>query len=147
MIKKLLTYIFSLILFFTFALPANAQTFGVPLTYSGFGLPYGTWYQGVYHNGIDFAADCGTPIYASNYGTITYAGWDWTGYGYRVDITNGDDVQLYAHLQYIDVWSGTVKKGQYIGDVGNTGWSEGCHLHFELWWKGMSVNPRVTLGI
>lgn len=147
MIKRAVTLLLSVVFFLTFTTSAYAHAFGVPVNYGSYGLEYGDWYQGVLHNGLDFSSDCGTPIYASNHGTITYAGWDWTGYGNRLDITEGDDNQLYAHLQYIHKWSGYVKKGEYIGDVGNTGWSTGCHLHFELWWQGYPVNPRLPLGI
>lgn len=95
------------------------------------------------HDGIDIAGlGCGSPIYAINSGVITYASW-YPGYGNQVEITHGSGyTSTYAHMNSILVANGqTVKKGQQIGTMGNTGYSFGCHLHFETQRYGTLVNP------
>ncbi len=86
------------------------------------------------HTGIDYACPIGTPILASEAGTVTSIGKLNTGYGYYVMVRHNDgNTTLYAHLSKISVktWE-TVKKGQNIGLSGNTGNSTGPHLHFEV---------------
>lgn len=93
--------------------------------------------QGLHgHNGIDFGAPRGTPIYASADGTVIVArnaGWN-GGYGNYVVITHANGTQtLYAHLVNAIVTPGqTVDAGQVIGYMGSTGKSTGVHLHFEV---------------
>ena len=86
------------------------------------------------HTGIDYGCPMHTPILASNEGTVMAAGWDVTGYGFRVIIRHPDDMAtLYAHLDSISVNIGDkVKQGQEIGISGNTGKTTGPHLHFEV---------------
>lgn len=81
--------------------------------------------------------DCGEPVYAAANGTITYAADAGTGWGNVVIIThtlpNRLKVQtLYGHLDTITKTSGTVKKREKIGTVGNANGRYLCHLHFEL---------------
>lgn len=94
------------------------------------------------HNGVDLAADPGTPIYASAAGTVTYAGWA-SGYGLVVYIDHGSGVQTrYGHCSKLLVKAGDkVKKGDKIALVGNTGDSTGPHCHFEVRVDGEAVNP------
>lgn len=94
--------------------------------------------QGLHgHNGIDFAAPIGTPIYAAAGGTVIIAksddGWN-GGYGNYVVIKHSNGAQtLYAHMTSVNVSSGeSVSQGNQIGTVGNTGKSTGAHLHFEV---------------
>ena len=94
--------------------------------------------QGLHgHNGIDFAAPVGTPIYAAAGGTVLIAkaddGWN-GGYGNYVVIKHSNGAQtLYAHMTDVFVSAGSsVKQGAQIGTVGNTGKSTGAHLHFEV---------------
>lgn len=108
---------------------------------------YGTRIDPIYgtarfHAGMDFAADIGTPIYATGDGTITYAGWK-QGYGKCVIIDHGYGYQtLYAHMNDYKVRVGqAVKRGEQIGEVGNTGKSTGPHLHYEVHVKGKPDNP------
>ena len=86
------------------------------------------------HKGIDYLTPMRTPILASESGTVTAAGWDTTGYGYRVIIKHADgNSTLYAHLKMVCVVAGQkVQKGQVIGYSGTTGNSTGPHLHFEI---------------
>jgi murein DD-endopeptidase MepM/ murein hydrolase activator NlpD len=127
-------------------LPVRAQVspplFLVPVPYRYISTYYSSW-----HPGVDLVAPCYTSVIASKAGKIVYSGWDGTGYGNRIDVDNGIDKAKYAHLSVIGVSNGqSVDKGQYIGKVGSTGRSTGCHLHFELAWKGQSVNPLTSLG-
>lgn len=104
-----------------------------------------TYYSG-WHPGIDIAAAGGTPIGAADGGAVTFAGWDSTGYGYRVVVSHGNGYSTtYNHLSVISVRPGQgVGKGQTIGRMGSTGRSTGPHLHFEVVRNGVFVNP---LGI
>ena len=95
------------------------------------------------HDGIDIAGlGCGSPIYATNSGTVIFAGWG-TGYGNEIEISHGNGiVSTYAHLNSIYVSTGQqVKKGDRIGAMGNTGYSFGCHLHFQTEKYGTLFNP------
>lgn len=88
------------------------------------------------HKGIDIAAPYGTPIYATESGTITQAESGWNG-GYgtcvRIEHDNGE-VAMYAHMSSLAEisYGDYVVKGQLIGYVGSTGDSTGNHLHFEI---------------
>jgi murein DD-endopeptidase MepM/ murein hydrolase activator NlpD len=98
------------------------------------------------HAGIDFAASCGSPLYAADAGRVLSAGWG-GGYGNRIVVDHGliGDVGLattYNHLSSIVVHGGSVRRGQLIGYSGTTGSSTGCHLHFETYENGVPVNPR-----
>jgi murein DD-endopeptidase MepM/ murein hydrolase activator NlpD len=106
-----------------------------------------TYFSG-WHPGIDIAAALGTGIAAADGGTVTFTGWDSTGYGYRVVISHGNGYSTtYNHLSSIGVRPGqVVGKGQYIAAMGSTGRSTGSHLHFEILRNGGFVNPLGTLG-
>ncbi|WP_100447964.1 M23 family metallopeptidase [Glycomyces xiaoerkulensis] len=94
------------------------------------------------HNGVDFAAPTGTPVYAAFPGTVTHAGWE-SGFGNLVVIDHGDGVETYyAHNSEILVSQGQrVEAGEHVSDAGNTGFSFGPHLHFELHVDGRPVEP------
>lgn len=95
------------------------------------------------HQGVDYAASYGTPIYAVADGTIQHAGWH-GGHGKMVKIAHGGGVGTgYAHMSRIAVDLGSrVRQGDVIGYVGSTGLSTGPHLHFEAYRNGVAVNPR-----
>ena len=95
-----------------------------------------------FHEGLDFAAAVGTPIYAPGNGKVIDASWN-SGYGNTIDIDHGFNyVTRYAHLSKMNVKIGdTVKRGDKIGEVGNTGKSTGSHLHYEVRHKGVPQNP------
>jgi murein DD-endopeptidase MepM/ murein hydrolase activator NlpD len=96
------------------------------------------------HPAIDIAGDLGHPAYASDSGVIVYAGWNNWGYGNVIVINHGNGWQtLYAHLSQIDVSCGqSVIQGSVIGLIGSTGNSTGPHLHFEMMYNGVKVNPH-----
>ncbi|MGY1855532.1 M23 family metallopeptidase [Modestobacter sp. SYSU DS0290] len=100
---------------------------GARLT-SGFGYRWGTL-----HAGIDFAAPLGTPEYAVMDGVVIRAGAA-SGFGLAVYVQHADgDVTVYGHMQEILVSEGqTVRAGDTIALLGNTGQSTGPHLHFEV---------------
>ena len=94
------------------------------------------------HQGIDIAGSYGSPVYAADGGTVTYAGW-MGGYGYLVQIDHGNGyVTRYGHNSSLTVSVGDhVYKGQQIARVGSTGNSTGNHCHFEVRYNGVARNP------
>jgi murein DD-endopeptidase MepM/ murein hydrolase activator NlpD len=110
---------------------------------SGYGYRVDPVYgSGKFHEGMDFSAPIGTPVYATGDGKVTDAGWN-QGYGNSIDINHGYDyLTRYAHLSKIMVKKGQdIKRGDLIGLVGNTGKSTGPHLHYEVRFKGTPQNP------
>ncbi|MDO4562343.1 MAG: peptidoglycan DD-metalloendopeptidase family protein [Clostridia bacterium] len=95
------------------------------------------------HKGIDIGADTGTPVYSYTDGTVIMAEY-YYGYGNYIKVDHGNGfVTAYAHLSKMAVSVGdTVKGGEYIGAVGNTGSSTGSHLHFEVIIDGSHVDPE-----
>jgi murein DD-endopeptidase MepM/ murein hydrolase activator NlpD len=94
------------------------------------------------HEGMDFTAKKGTPIYATGNGKVVKAKRSAT-YGKVVYIDHGYGYQTrYAHMSKIATKKGKkVKRGDLIGYVGNTGRSVGPHLHYEVYYNGRPVNP------
>jgi murein DD-endopeptidase MepM/ murein hydrolase activator NlpD len=95
------------------------------------------------HTGVDTAAPQGTPFRAARNGRVLWSGWK-KAYGNTVIIDHGDGTQsLYGHASKLGVRAGQpVRAGEYIGNVGSTGYSTGPHLHFEVRKNGRPVNPR-----
>lgn len=95
------------------------------------------------HNGIDFAAPIGTPIYATADGTVDNVEISFTGYGKKVEIDHGFGYRTrYAHMHMFVVRNGQhVKRGEIIGYVGDTGLSTAPHLHYEVFINRAQVNP------
>jgi murein DD-endopeptidase MepM/ murein hydrolase activator NlpD len=108
---------------------------------SNFGMRWGKM-----HEGMDIAAAIGEPIYAAMAGTVTYAGWQ-SGYGNFILLKHPGGLETgYGHCSAINVKVGeTVKMGEKIGEVGNTGNSTGPHLHFEVRVNGVAKNPVAYL--
>ncbi len=101
----------------------------------------GRW--GAMHEGMDFGAGTGTPIYAADGGKVVRAEW-FSGHGLCVEIDHGNGVHTrYSHCSQVLVSVGDlVYQGQNIALVGNTGHSFGSHLHFEVRINDVSQNPR-----
>ncbi len=95
------------------------------------------------HTGIDFAGTVGTPVYATGNGTVSAAHYSFFGYGKMVVIDHGFGYQtVYAHLDKIKVEVGqTVSRSEVIGTLGNSGRSTGPHLHYEVIYRGRTVDP------
>lgn len=107
-----------------------------------------TQYFAWYHPGVDIANRSGPGVSASDGGTVVVAGWpDSQGYGNRVVIDHGNGyTSLYAHLSNIYVSAGqSVSRGQLVGQMGSTGRSTGTHLHLEIHYKGVALNPLAIL--
>ena len=100
-------------------------------------------YDPVVHTAIDIGGAEGNAIYATDSGVVVYAGWSDYGYGYLIVIDHGTGWQsAYAHLSAVSVSCGqSVFQGTAIGGLGNTGNSSGPHLHFEMVFNGVKVNP------
>jgi murein DD-endopeptidase MepM/ murein hydrolase activator NlpD len=114
---------------------------------------YGSWSR--YHTGLDFRASYGTPIRAVRAGVVLYAGnsGDWAGN--HVAIKHADGMTtMSSHMSSMAVSAGqTVRAGQVIGHVGQTGRAFGAHLHFELYPAGVkygdvykAINPQPWLA-
>lgn len=109
---------------------------------------------GLFHEGTDLAASCGTPVAAATGGTVVFAASNGS-YGNWIVIDHGNGVQTgYAHNSTMLVSVGqNVTAGETISLVGTTGASSGCHLHFETHVDGTQIDPvpfmsarGVTLG-
>ncbi len=116
---------------------------------SGFGW---RWLRGSrnYHQALDIAAAYGTPIYAADAGTVTFAGWDGSlGWCVKIDHGNGI-ISIYGHASSLakTIYAGKkVYQGEVISYVGSTGNSTGNHLHFALYQKstGKYLDPQKYL--
>jgi murein DD-endopeptidase MepM/ murein hydrolase activator NlpD len=95
------------------------------------------------HEGMDFTASTGTPIYATGDGVVISADNSKSGYGNHIEIRHGFGyLTLYGHLSKYKCRRGQrVKRGDIIGYVGSTGRSEAPHLHYEVHKDGKTVNP------
>ena len=119
-------------------------------------------YRGKPHNGLDVGGPLGTPIFAADDGVISAvdnndkSSWQKYQYGKYVMIEHGNNItSLYAHLSKQIVKKGdSVKRGDVIGYLGNTGYATGPHLHFGAYWtpsiqfKTISpANGLVPIGV
>lgn len=117
----------------------NRTCFPTDTTYisSYYGMRWGRL-----HTGIDLAARIGTNIYSYKTGKVCFSGWKGS-YGNCVIIDHGKGLStLYAHCSKLLVTKGDfVRAGTRIALMGSTGWSTGSHLHFEIRWNNIPVNP------
>lgn len=130
--------------------PSSSATFSAPGGANFIWPTQGgiTQYFAWYHQGADIANRNAPGVVASDGGTVIVAGWpDNYGFGNRVVIDHGNGYQtLYAHLSNIYVSSGQkVSRGEVVGQMGSTGRSTGTHLHFEIRYRGLAVNPLAIL--
>lgn len=95
-----------------------------------------------FHEGLDIAAQTGTPVMAPADGVVVKAGFS-TGYGNMVEISHGYGIKtVFAHNSRLNVKAGQrVKRGDIISYVGDSGSSTGPHLHYEVRLNGLPVNP------
>jgi murein DD-endopeptidase MepM/ murein hydrolase activator NlpD len=106
------------------------------------------------HQGQDISAPCAAKLVAAQGGTVTVNAYQADGAGYYlvIDTIGGTD-QVYMHMAYASALTvgSVVKTGQTIGQVGTTGSSSGCHLHFEWWgapgWfsGGTLIDPTASM--
>nr|WP_246284304.1 M23 family metallopeptidase [Nocardioides perillae] len=98
------------------------------------------------HDGTDFGAGCGSPLYAAAPGRVVSEYYS-ESYGNRLIIDHGvaggkGVATILNHASHYVVGPGArVVRGQLVGYVGNTGWSTGCHLHFTVMANGRAVDP------
>ncbi len=113
-------------------LPLRSYTVSSP-----FGQRWGTL-----HPGVDLAVAEGTPYYAAHSGIVKLARWD-NGYGYCVMIDAGNGITIvYGHSSKLLVREGQqVQAGDLLGLAGDTGYSFGVHVHFEIRQNGKATNP------
>lgn len=107
-------------------------------------ITQGFWHG---HRAIDIGAPTGSAVQAADGGFVSFAGWTDVGYGYLIVIDHANGfATYYAHLSNLYVVVGqAVERGQVIGAAGNTGWSTGPHLHFEIRYYSEQLNPRAHL--
>ena len=101
-----------------------------------------------FHYGIDLAVQMNTPVRATKAGTVTYAAYD-DVYGWRIEITHpGGWLSFYAHNTILMAKVGqTVDKGAIIALSGTTGASTGPHVHYEVHYNGVPVNPVLYMKV
>ncbi len=130
---------------------ATADGFLMPPVAGSVSSPFGYRVHPIFkywglHDGIDYAAGCGQPLWAGAAGVVTSKYYS-DVYGYRlfVDVgaASGMGITLvYNHAAGYSVDVGDrLRRGQVIGSVGNSGWSTGCHLHFTVLANGNPVDP------
>ena len=96
-----------------------------------------------HHKGIDLAGKAGSEVIAVGAGVVTWAGSRY-GYGNLVEVNHGNGYATrYGHNETVLVTVGeTVRKGQALSLMGSTGRSTGPHVHFEVLYKGKTVDPK-----
>ncbi len=106
-----------------------------------------TQYYGWRHVGLDIDGDFTSPLYASEDGVVTTAGWNTGGYGLMVLIEHPNGMKTrYAHASKLFVKAGDqVHRGQTIAMMGSTGRSTGSHIHYEVYVNGKRVNPLLYI--
>lgn len=102
---------------------------------------------GTFHTGVDIASDKGIEVISSTEGIVTVATYNKYNGNY-IEITNGKIITKYCHMDKLLVKEGKkVKLGEKIGLVGSTGLSTGPHLHFEILYDGIKVNPQKVIDL
>ncbi len=99
--------------------------------------------EGSFHPGIDISSSYGVPVVATADGFVVYAKWA-GGLGKCVKIRHGRDgyATVYGHLKEYFVRPGqSVRRGEVIGQVGNSGRTTGQHVHYEVHYRGLKYNP------
>lgn len=110
-------------------------------------MPYGSVAKGMRNDGINIAAKLGTSVRAAEAGVVAYAGNELKGFGNMLLLKHeGGLITTYAHTQEIKVQRGaTVKRGQIIASVGQTGSVTSPQLHFEVRQGSKAVDPMTYL--
>ena len=102
------------------------------------------------HNGIDLAANTGTPVHAIKDAVVAGVITGDPTFGNYIILShdNGKMTSIYAHLSKMNVTKGQrIKKGEVIGKVGQTGMATGPHLHFEIRQGGVPLDPQSKLRL
>ncbi|MDO9511471.1 MAG: M23 family metallopeptidase [Bacteroidales bacterium] len=123
--------------------PVNDRDIKYISSYFGFRI-HPIYKRRIFHEGIDYTSPIGTKVYATGDGVVSDVAYIIRdGFGKKIIIDHGFGYQtIYAHLNGFNVRPGQkVKRGDYIGTVGNTGLTSGPHLHYEVVWNNRKVNP------
>lgn len=120
---------------------SDTSKFSMPCSNAPVTSKYG-WRDGRMHQGIDLGVDYSLPVYSTFDGVVRYAKF-FQGYGRLVIVRHYNGLETYyAHLSRIIVKPGQfIKAGETIGRAGNSGKSSGTHLHYEIRYKGVPLNP------
>ena len=123
--------------------PPNGSLWSMPLKDSRLSSPFGLR-RFRWHHGVDLRLTTGDDVYAAFDGIVRMASYDRYGYGHFVLIRHRNGLEtIYGHLSKLWVTVGKeVRAGDVIGLGGSTGRSTGPHLHFEVRYKGLSINPE-----
>jgi murein DD-endopeptidase MepM/ murein hydrolase activator NlpD len=110
---------------------------------------YSSGYGSKFHKGVDLAASCYSNIYAASAGTVVYAGYGWNGgYGNYIIIEHANGLRTaYGHIAPGGIrvsYGQNVAVGTHIAEVGSTGNSSGCHVHFEVRPGGWNTTDPVS---
>lgn len=125
-----------------FVFPVASSTKASIVVTNSYGYNRDSGTATITHKGVDFQAPPGTPVYAVNRGVVRVAK-TYVVYGNSVIVDHGLGLlSMYMHLSKTVVFSGQlVKKGQLVGYSGETGYSEGPHLHLTIRINGVSIDP------
>ena len=125
----------------------GARPAGAPIVKGWMSSPFGERVDPIsgkkaWHEGMDFAGAKGSEVIAVANGVVVFAGYR-DGYGQMVEISHGKDMRTrYGHHEEVLVHAGqSVKRGDVIALMGNSGRSTGPHVHFEILKEGRPVNP------
>ena len=126
----------------TFIFPIAASSTAPIVITNDYGYNRQSGAETITHKGVDFRAASGTPVYAINRGVVKMSK-RMTVYGNTIVVDHGLGLlSMYMHLSRRAVPLGTlVQKGQLIGYSGDTGYSEGDHLHLTIRIGGISIDP------
>ena len=126
--------------------PRSGRTFLLPVR-GKLISSFGSKGQGLHNDGVNIAAERGTPVRAAENGIVVYSGNALLGFGNMILIRHADDyMTAYAHNDTISVSRGdTVRRGQAIATVGSTGSVSTPQLHFEVRKGKSAVDPAKYL--
>lgn len=136
---------------FPFVWPVGTN--GVPKITSGYGFRedvFNPFTEEVsFHGGIDLKGEDGDPVYATAEGRVLYTFYDHSLMGMLIVIQHRNGFSTgYGHLSAIHVREGQrVERGEIIGEIGNTGRSNGAHLHYEIRKDGATLDPLNFLTV
>lgn len=122
--------------------PYLGSNWSVPVENTEINSPFGRrWYR--WHHGTDLKLAVGDPVKAVFDGIVRVRSYERYGYGHYVVIRHRNGLEtLYGHLSKVHVVVGQeIRAGEILGLGGNTGRSTGPHLHFEVRYRGLSIDP------
>jgi murein DD-endopeptidase MepM/ murein hydrolase activator NlpD len=122
--------------------PYFGSNWSVPVENTEINSPFGRrWYR--WHHGADLKLSVGDPVKAAFDGIVRVRSYERQGYGHYLVLRHRNGLEtLYGHLSRVQVAVGQeIRAGDVLGEGGNTGRSTGPHLHFEVRYRGLSIDP------